>query len=130
MSQLDAEKSFDLLWRDGLFYKLHDSDKELTQEILSIVFWRALLEYYSVSKFMIKYDNQKSDENIANDSIKQGGILSGYLFNFMMNKLIINDYEKTKEVNLFWFYQKVLPRANSFNLLTKSPVKSILKKEF
>lgn len=47
-----------------------------------------------------------------------------------LNKLIINDYEKTKEVNLFWFYQKVLPRANSFNLLTKSPVKSILKKEF
>ena len=53
-------------------------------DVMEPVFFRALVSYYSDSNIINKY-NEKIK---TNDGVKQGGILSGYLFNFYMNQLI------------------------------------------
>ena len=80
IAQLDAEKAFDTLWRIGLYYKLMDK--------IEPVFFRALVSYYSESNIIIRYNGETSKQIKTNDGVKQGGILSGYLFNFYMNQLI------------------------------------------
>ena len=80
LAQLDAEKAFDTLWRIGLYHKLMD--------VMEPVFFRALVSYYSDSNIIIKYNGETSKKIKTNDGVKQGGILSGYLFNFYMNQLI------------------------------------------
>ena len=78
IAQLDAEKAFDALWRVGLFHKLLNK--------IEPVFFRA--NYFSVSQIIVKYDGQHSDTLKTTDGCKQGGILSGYLFNFYMDELV------------------------------------------
>ena len=53
-----------------------------------IYFFRALVNYYSVSQIIVKYDGQQSDTLKTTDGCKQGGILSRYLFNFYMDELV------------------------------------------
>ena len=38
---------------------------------------------------MVKINNQRSDEFILKEGVKQGGILSPYLFNYFMNELLV-----------------------------------------
>ena len=73
IAQLDAEKAFDALWRVGLFHKLMDK--------IEPVYYRALVNYFNVSQIIVKYDGQQTDMLKTIDGCKQGGILSGYLFN-------------------------------------------------
>ena len=51
--------------------------------------WRAIVNYHKFSKAMVKINNQMSDEFILKEGVKQGGILSPYLFNYFMNKLLV-----------------------------------------
>ena len=84
---LDATKAFDRLWRDGLFYKLVD---KVPKEI-----WRiSLVLYYKESKIRVKYDGTLSEMVKCTEGVKQGGILSPYLFNFYINDLIVGCFEK------------------------------------
>ena len=69
---LDMKKAFDRMWCDGLFSKLKDKIEK------SI--WRALVNYYSVSKGKVKINNEFSNEFVIKEGVKQGGILSPYLF--------------------------------------------------
>ena len=82
IAQLDAEKAFDTLWRVGLYHKL--------MNVVDPVYFRALVTYYGNSQIIIKYNGDKSNKILINDGVKQGGILSGYLFNYYMNDLITN----------------------------------------
>jgi hypothetical protein len=77
---LDATKAFDKLWRAGLFSRLY---KEV-----DIFIWRAIVSYYEQSKIVVKIDNNKSESYRTTEGVKQGGILSPYLFNFFINGLI------------------------------------------
>ena len=49
---LDTTKAFYKLWRHGLFYKLIDK--------IDALVWRAIFEYYSKSKIMIRIGEKKS----------------------------------------------------------------------
>ena len=51
-------------------------------------FFRALVNYYNVSNIIVNYDGNKSKMIPTVDGCKQGGILSGYLFNYFMHELI------------------------------------------
>ena len=79
---LDATKAFDKMWRVGLFFKLIGK--------VSRPIWRILYNYYNVSKIVVKYDGQLSDVLQCTEGVKQGGVLSPYLFNFFINELIEN----------------------------------------
>ena len=65
---------------NGLFSKLMD---KIEQPI-----WRAIYIYYKFSKAKMKINNNKSDKFLIKEDVKQGGILSPYLFNFFMNDLL------------------------------------------
>ena len=80
VASLDAEKAFDSLWRDGLFYKLIG--------IVSDYAWRTLVNYYSQSRACVRLDGQLSDTFHISGGVKQGGILSPFLFNFFIDDLI------------------------------------------
>ena len=83
---LDMKKAFDRMWRDGLFKKLMNN---IEQPI-----WRALYNYYSSSKGRVKINNELSEEFTIKEGVKQGGILSPYLFNYFMNELL-NESDKS-----------------------------------
>ena len=73
---LAATKAFDKMWRDGLFYKLIG---KVAQPI-----WRILYNYYNLSIIVVKYDGQLSEILDRTEGVKQGEVLSAYLFNFLL----------------------------------------------
>ncbi len=79
MVSLDAAKVFDKLWRSGLFYKLIG---KMDQGI-----WKLLFSYYSESYVIVCSEGKKS-EKFKTTGVKQGGILSPFLFNFFINDLL------------------------------------------
>jgi len=81
IASLDAEKAFDKVWRDGLFHKLKAK--------LSYTYWFLLKTYYNSSKAIILNENRVPfNEFSINCGVKQGGILSPYLFNAFIDDLI------------------------------------------
>ena len=68
------------MWRDGLFIKLK---VKVDQPI-----WRALYNFYKISNGKIKLNNEISGEFEIKEGVKQGEILSAYLFNFFMNIML------------------------------------------
>jgi hypothetical protein len=80
LASLDAQKAFDKLWRIGLFHKLNGKIPD--------ILWRIIFDYYSKSSIMVRLNNIKSDLFQTTGGVKQGGILSPYLFNFFINELI------------------------------------------
>ena len=77
---LDASKAFDKLWRAGLFFKLID--------VIEPPIWRILFFYYANSKLTISFNGRLSKVFDAHEGVKQGGIISPYLFNYFLNDLL------------------------------------------
>jgi hypothetical protein len=80
VAALDAAKVFDRQWRDGLFYKLIGK--------IPGSIWRILFKYYECSSGIVRTNGGKSDEFDINQGVKQAGVLSPALFNFVINDLI------------------------------------------
>ena len=64
----------------SLFFKLKDAVEPAT--------WRLLYNYYACSQIVVKVDGCISNPIRTTQGIKQGGVLSGYLFNYFMDDLI------------------------------------------
>jgi hypothetical protein len=77
---LDAEKVFDKFWRNGLFYKL--------KERLPKRDWLILKKYYDSSMAEIICNGEVSDAFRVVTGVKQGGVLSPFLFNIYIYELI------------------------------------------
>jgi hypothetical protein len=77
---LDASKAFDKLWRAGLFHKI--------KPFMDPGLWRLLYNYYSKSNIIVKYNNEKSEMIKTSEGVKQGGILSPFLFNYFIDDLL------------------------------------------
>ena len=66
---------------NGTFFKLKDS--------IPVIFWRTLYNYYNSSNIVVKLGNEVTNPFKITDGVKQGGILSPYLFNFYVNEMIL-----------------------------------------
>ena len=77
---LDAVKAFDLVSWVGLFSKL-------INHLLPLI-WLALYNYYTLSSFVISYDGVNSSTGTISCGVKQGGILSPYLYAIFLNDLL------------------------------------------
>ena len=87
IASLDAEKAFDKVWRNGLFFKLIEK--------MDPTMWYILKIYYDSSKGTIDLgDGLLSDLFPISFGVKQGGILSPSLFHAYIDELI---YECTNE---------------------------------
>jgi hypothetical protein len=96
---LDAEKAFDKIWRDGLFFKLI---KKIDQTL-----WYVLKMYYDSSQGTIEIgEGVLSDLFPISIGVKQGGILYPYLFHAFIDDLI---FEVTNE--------KIGAHLNRINIL-------------
>ena len=83
IASLDAEKAFDKVWRNGLFFKLIDK--------LSPTLWHILKLYYDSSEGCILLsDNLYSSCFDINVGLKQGGVLSPSLFHVYIDDLIFD----------------------------------------
>jgi hypothetical protein len=83
---LDAIKAFDNLWRQALYLKMKKKDILFSAIIL-------LRIYYDKLAGKIKVNNKLSTIFILSRGVKQGGFLSGTLFNFFINDLIEECYK-------------------------------------
>jgi hypothetical protein len=81
IASLDAEKANDWVWRNGLFFKLIKK--------LDFISWRLFVNYYEYSNGVIYCNNRMSNMFQITCGVKQGGILSPYLFNLFIDDLII-----------------------------------------
>ena len=80
--KLDAVRAFDRLWRDALFFKV-----KLKVNFLSVVILMKV--YYDVLQARVKINLLLSDLFKLKRGVKHGGVLSGDLFNCVIDDLII-----------------------------------------
>ena len=81
MASLDAEKAYDSLWRDGLFEKLIPK--------IDPNIWFLLKNYYNSSEGVLKINNVIMKDTIKiTREVKQGGVISPFLFIVLIDELI------------------------------------------
>ena len=89
---LDAEKCFDSIWHEGLFYKLLD--------ILPRSYWLFLYKWYKSMECIVRWDGSGSQPFKVCRGTRQGSILSPSLFNVFKNDLLIELSSCTADVRL------------------------------
>ncbi len=103
----DAEKAFDNFWRTGLFHKILNKFGSGIAIIIKV--------YYDQSCGIIKNGFNLSEIFKISSGVKQGGVMSGYLYNFNMDDYYIQSQinnlgAKINEINV---KQKKLHQASS-----------------
>ena len=80
ISSLDAEKCFDTIWHDGLFYKLWG--------LLPSDHWYFLYKWYKSTFAVVSWNGTISQPFHITKGMKQGSVLSPTLFNIFINNLL------------------------------------------
>jgi hypothetical protein len=88
MCSLDAEKCFDKIWHDALFYKLWAK--------IPLEHWILLLKWYRSSHSLVRFNGTHSGLFRITRGTKQGSLLSPILFNIFLDDLLI-DLTSTNE---------------------------------
>ena len=78
---LDAVKAFDKIWREGLYFKMKLKKINTSVIILTKI-------YYDVLYSLVKINSKLSRKFKLSRGVKQGGVISGSLFNFFIDNLI------------------------------------------
>ena len=78
---LDAQKCFDSIWHDGLFYKLIGNIPDQH--------WIFLYKWYRESKATVRWAGELSDIFSISKGILQGSILSPRLFSVIIDDLLL-----------------------------------------
>ncbi len=113
MISLDAEKAFDKLWRNGLFYKLKNKlDKRD---------WLILKKYYDGSTAEIICNGEVSNAFKVVTGVKQGGVLSSFLFNVYIDELVEGIVNLNVGAMIGNINTNLISYCDDINLLFSSP---------
>ena len=82
MCSLDAEKCFDSIWHKGLLYKLIN--------VMSDSLWLFLYNWYCSSYAIVRWNSGVSRKFRISKGMRQGSVLSPFLFNIYINNLMLN----------------------------------------
>ena len=77
---LDASSAFDTVWHDGLFFKVYNAG-------INGRLWRVLRSAYTSVKSCVFVDGCISPWFNVRQSVRQGGVLSAWLYVIFMNQL-------------------------------------------
>ena len=93
IATLDAEKCFDSIWNDGLFFKLID--------IISETEWRFMYKWYKSLDVVIKWNGVIHYDSYfkVTRGTKQGSILSPTLFNRCLC-IVFSPLVEVKKINI------------------------------
>ena len=80
---LDVKKAFDTVWHAGLFFKLQQA--EITGQALHF-----LRQWYEHSTCSVLWNGKPSRTIHINQGVKQGGVLSPFLYNLYVNDLLVD----------------------------------------
>ena len=81
LCSLDAQKCFDSIWHDGLFYKLIGKIPDQH--------WIFLYKWYRESKATVRWAGELSDIFSISKGMRQGSILSPRLFSVFIDDLLL-----------------------------------------
>ena len=107
---LDAEKCFDSIWHQGLFYKLNSK--------LPDSHWIFLYKWYKSSKAQVYWNREQSKSFIISKGMRQGSILSPHLVSIFINDLLINLRSKDCGVKIQNLKVNTLAYADDINLFS------------
>jgi len=111
---LDAEKAFDRVWRDGLFFKLKDRMCE--------TLWYLVFKYYKLSSGYLKFNGLIYTNFVIkiDTGVKQGGVLSPYFFNVYIDDLLKQIYEINNGLKIANYIISALAYCDDILIICKS----------
>jgi hypothetical protein len=107
---LDAQKCFDSIWHDGLFYKLIGK--------ISDQHWIFLYKWYRESKATVRWAGELSDIFSISKGMRQGSILSPRLFSLFIDDLLLQLKSNVNGMKLHNFKLNAIAYADDINLFS------------
>ena len=111
---LDAEKAFDKLWRDGMFFKL--------MQVLERREWLILKQYYKISEAKVMNNSEYSSKFKILTGVKQGGILSPFLFNMYIDGLVEEILNLNIGAKLGTINMNIMSYCDDISLIFSCPI--------
>jgi hypothetical protein len=112
---LDAEKCFDKIWHDGLFFKL------LQYRTLPAEHWAFLLRWYRCSSVAVRWNDELSNAFHPSRGTKQGSLLSPMLFNVYVNELLLQLQSSPQGLRIGGQVHNSLAYADDLTLFSSAP---------
>jgi hypothetical protein len=81
VAYLDVRKAFDTVWHQGLLVKLH-------QKGIRGSIWHIINKWYTSSTSSVIWDNQQSRSFPCHQGVRQGGVLSPFLYCLFVDELL------------------------------------------
>ena len=109
---LDAEKCFDCIWHDGLFFKL--------MNIIPSQFWLFLYNWYRSLKTVVRWEGSLGEIFAVTKGTRQGSLLSPSLFNIFIDSLLRDLKTVPAGVRLDSFHVNSVAYADDVTLIASS----------